>query len=62
MKLGLVTYNMARDWDVPTLIANSTRSTRGTSRPDSTNRFAITNERSITPRLQKLGNRMPEPV
>ncbi len=22
MKLGLVTYNMARDWDVPTLIAN----------------------------------------
>ena len=27
MKLGLVTYNMARDWDVPTLIANC-RATR----------------------------------
>jgi hypothetical protein len=27
-----------------------------------TNRFAISSERSITPRLQKLGSRMPEPV
>ena len=22
MKLGLVTYNMAKDWDVPTIIKN----------------------------------------
>ena len=22
MKLGLVTYNMAKDWDVPTIIEN----------------------------------------
>ena len=24
MKLGLVTYNMAKDWDIPTIINNCT--------------------------------------
>ena len=25
MKLGLVTYNMAKDWDIPTIIENCCR-------------------------------------